>query len=72
MVKTQQEFLREALSKLGMTRAQLAERISPPGESKKTKRRIDNWLLPSDSKEFRKIDEVAFRFIQDILSQQSA
>lgn len=67
MEQTQQEFLRDAMSQLGYTRMQLAERICPPGGATRTKRRIDNWLLPSESKEFRKMDEIVWMYIKEIL-----
>lgn len=44
-----------------MTRDEFAERIGS------NRRRIDNWLLPSDSKGFREMDEMAWKFIRDIL-----
>jgi len=58
---TQQEFLRQAMDTLGMTREQFAERIGTK------KRGLDNWLLPSDSKESRAMPEMAWKFIQEIL-----
>lgn len=58
----QQEFLRDAMSALDMTRDQFAHRIGT------SRRRLDNWLLPSDSKGFREMDEMAWKFIREILS----
>jgi len=58
---TQQKFLRQAMETLGMTREQFAERIGAK------KRGLDNWLLPSDSKEFRAMPEMAWKFIREIL-----
>jgi len=60
----QQEFLREAMTNLNMTRDQFAERIGT------TRRRIDNWLLPSDSKGYREMDEMAWKFIREILQHK--
>jgi aspartate carbamoyltransferase catalytic subunit len=57
----QQEFLRNAMAMLNMTRDQFAERIGT------TRRRIDNWLLPSNSKGFREMDAMAWKFIREIL-----
>jgi aspartate carbamoyltransferase catalytic subunit len=47
---------------LDMTRDQFADRIGT------SRRRLDNWLLPSDSKGFREMDEMAWKFIREILS----
>jgi len=58
----QQDFLRDAMSALDMTRDQFADRIGT------SRRRLDNWLLPSDSKGFREMDEMAWKFIREILS----
>jgi aspartate carbamoyltransferase catalytic subunit len=58
----QQEFLREAMASLDMTRDELAERIGT------SRRRLDNWLLPTESKGFREMDEMAWKFIREILS----
>jgi len=57
----QQEFLRNAMTTLDMTRDAFAERIGT------TRRRLDNWLLPSESNGFREMDEMAWKFIREIL-----
>lgn len=57
----QQEFLRNAMAALDMTRDAFADRIGT------TRRRLDNWLLPSESKGFREMDEMAWKFIREIL-----
>ena len=57
----QQAFLREAMRQLGMTRKQFAERI---GTKERT---LDNWLVPSTSKEFRTMPDMGWKFIQEIL-----
>ena len=59
---TQQEFLRQAMTALGFTREQFAKRLGT------SKRRVDNWLLPSDSKEFRSMDDMVWNFVREILS----
>lgn len=46
---SQQEFLRIAMKRMGMRRKEFAELI---GVKPRT---FDNWLLPSNSKEFRKM-----------------
>lgn len=60
----QQDFLRYAMKMLKMTRKQLANRISA------TERSIDNWLQPSESKEFRPMPDMAWRFIGEIVEQK--
>lgn len=60
----QQDFLRFAMTALDMTRDQFADRIGT------SRRRLDNWLLPSDSKGFREMDEMAWKFIREILSNK--
>ena len=61
---SQQEYLRNTMTTLNMTREEFAERIGT------TRRRIDNWLLPSDSKGFREMDEMAWKFIREILKSE--
>ena len=58
---TQQAFLRHAMETLGMTRDQFAERIGA------SRRRLDTWLLPSDSTGFRELDSMAWKFVREIL-----
>jgi hypothetical protein len=62
--QSQQDFLRDAMAALGLTREQFAERIGAK------KRALDNWLLPSDSKEFRAMPDMAWKFVREILSKQ--
>lgn len=57
----QQEFLRNAMAQLNMTPAQFAERIGTSQE------RLDSWLLPPEATGFRDMDEIAWRFIREIL-----
>lgn len=57
---SQQEFLREAMSRLSMTRERFAVRLGT------SKRRLDNWLAPSDSKEFREMDSMVWKFVREI------
>lgn len=62
--QTQQKFLRHAMAVLGMTREEFAERIGAK------KRGLDNWLLPTESKEFRGMPEMAWKFIREILENR--
>lgn len=59
---TQQEFLRGAMKQLDMTRNEFAERIGA------TRRGMDNWLLPAESKGFRAMPDSMWKFIREILS----
>lgn len=58
---SQQEFLRSAMAQLGMTRQQFADRIHA------SKRRLDSWLLPAASNEFRELDPTIWQFIREVL-----
>lgn len=58
---SQQEFLRDAMERLGMTRDQFAVRINA------SRRRLDNWLLPEGSPGLRKLDPVAWAFVREIV-----
>lgn len=60
---TQQDFLRHAMSVLGMTREEFAERIGAK------KRALDNWLLTSSSAEYRSMPDMAWKFIREILGR---
>lgn len=59
--QTQQEFLREAMATLSLTREDFADRIGAK------KRALDNWLLPRESREFRTMPDMAWKFIREIL-----
>ncbi|WP_080406764.1 transcriptional regulator [Burkholderia ubonensis] len=63
--QTQQEFLRHAMSVLGMTREQFAERIGAKP------RALNNWLLPVDSSEYRSMPDMAWKFVREILENRS-
>lgn len=59
--QSQQDFLRNAMQQLGMTREQFADRIGS------NPRQLKNWLLPPDSKGYREMPEMAWKFIREIL-----
>jgi len=63
--KPQQEFLRDAMQKLRMTRPQFADRIGTKA------RTLDNWLLPSESNEFRTMPDMVWKFVSEILANRS-
>lgn len=58
---SQQDFLRDAMQKLGMTRDQFCKRISVPRKT------LDKWLAPEGSKESRAMPEMAWAYIREIL-----
>lgn len=60
-MNAQQEFLRHAMEQLDMTRDEFAARIGT------TRRRLDNWLLPTESSGFREMDQMAWKYIREIL-----
>ena len=62
---TQAEFLRDAMTRLGMTRNQLAERIAV------RRKTLDTWLLPPGSNADRVMPEMAWKFIREILENSS-
>lgn len=64
MQLSQQAFLRDAMRRLDLTREALAERIGT------SRRALDAWLLPEPSKEFRRMPEMARRFIGEIVARQ--
>ncbi|MDN7726546.1 transcriptional regulator [Burkholderia gladioli] len=57
----QQEFLRQAMTTLGMTRAQFAKRISVPIKT------LDKWLAPKDTTDFRNLPDVVWAYVREIL-----
>lgn len=65
--KTQQEFLRDAMAQLGMTRQEFADRLHC------SKRRLDTWLQAplkrngERNTEFRELDPTVWQFIREIL-----
>ena len=59
---SQQEFLRDAMKQLGMTRQQFADRLGLTSVY-----RLNNWLLPSESSGFRELDPVIWQFVREIL-----
>jgi predicted transcriptional regulator len=58
----QQAFLREAMAKLGMTRAEFAQRISVPIKT------LDKWTAPSETSDFRNMPEVVWAYVREILA----
>lgn len=57
----QQEFLRDAMRRLGLTRAGFCQRISVPEKT------LDKWLAPSDTSDFRNMPDVVWAYVREIL-----
>jgi len=58
---SQQEFLREAMRELGMTRAAFAARLHVSVDT------LNGWMQPSDSQKFRAMSPMATGYVKDIL-----
>jgi transcriptional regulator with XRE-family HTH domain len=59
--RPQQEFLRDAMRQLGMTREQFCKRISVPRKT------LDKWLSPDGSIDKRAMPDMAWAYINEIL-----
>ncbi|TXH43215.1 MAG: aspartate carbamoyltransferase [Burkholderiaceae bacterium] len=62
MTPAQQALLRDAMRQLGLTRDAFATRLGV------TRRALDSWLLPEDSKEHRGMPSVVEHFVRHILA----
>lgn len=60
-VLSQQEFLKDAIQRLGLTRAGFAKRISVPEKT------LDKWLAPAGTSDFRPLPEVVWSYVREIL-----
>jgi hypothetical protein len=60
-IQTQQEFLREAMQSLGLTRSGFAARISVPEKT------LDKWLAPANTGDYRNMPDVVWAYIREIL-----
>ncbi|MDN7180577.1 transcriptional regulator [Caballeronia sp. SEWSISQ10-4 2] len=58
---SQQEFLRDAMQRLKLTRAGFAKRISVPEKT------LDKWLAPANTADFRNMPDVVWAYIREIL-----
>ncbi|CAG9255241.1 hypothetical protein PUN4_230138 [Paraburkholderia unamae] len=63
--ESQQEFLREAMERLGLSRKEFAARLSVSLPT------LHNWLQPSDSQNFRKLPPIARSYVTDILKWEA-
>lgn len=48
-----------------MTRDEFALRLGA------SRRRVDNWLLPSDSAGFRELDPVVWNYVREIVEREA-
>ena len=62
---SQQDFLRDAMQRLGMTREQFCKRISVPPKT------FNKWMAPTGANDYRNMPEMAWSYIRDILSNFS-
>ncbi len=58
---SQQDFLRDAMHRLNLTRDRFADRLGI------RRRALDTWLLPSDSSESRAMPDMVEKFVLEIL-----
>jgi len=64
MTTPQQDFLREAMVELDMTRAEFAQRIGSPVPT------LNKWLLPSASEQTRQMGENVWVLVREILAHE--
>lgn len=62
---TQQDFLLDAIERLGMSRLEFCERISVP------KKTLDKWLAADGTADKRAMPEIAWTFIREILENNN-
>lgn len=60
----QQDFLRDAMLELGMTREAFAKRIGAPWETFK------KWLLPAESGGSREMPAIAWSLVREVLEHE--
>ena len=63
---SQQDFLRDAMRRLNLTRDAFAERLGV------RRRTLDTWLLPEASGEARAMPDMAQKFVSEILLREAA
>lgn len=64
-IAPQQEFLRQAMESLGMTRDAFAKRFTL------SRRTLDKWLLPDGSSDFRPLPDMARAYISEVLQDNA-
>ncbi|MEX3859406.1 putative transcriptional regulator [Paraburkholderia youngii] len=60
-IQSQQEFLRDAMQSLGLTRSGFAKRISVPEKT------LDKWLAPVNTSDYRNMPDVVWAYVREIL-----
>jgi predicted transcriptional regulator len=60
-VLSQQEFLKDAIQRLGLTRPSFAQRISVPEKT------LDKWLAPAGSSDFMNMPDAVWAYVREIL-----
>lgn len=60
---TQQQYLRDAASLLGLTQKGLAERMGVPWST------FEKWLAPEASKSFREMPQMAWRLVRTVIEK---
>ncbi len=60
----QQDFLRDAMLELGLTRQEFAKRIGAPWETFK------KWLLPEESGGSREMPAIAWSLVREVLAHE--
>lgn len=61
---TQQEFLRQSATSLGLSQTGLAKRMCAPWNTFK------KWQLPNESENFREMPEIAWQLVREILAHE--
>lgn len=61
---TQQEFLRNAAKKLGLSQTALAKRMCAPWNTYK------KWQLPNDSDNAREMPAIAWQLVREIIAHE--
>lgn len=61
----QQEFLEDAMAKLGMSKRELAIRLGT------TENRIESFLAPAGCDTYCELDEIVWKLVRDIVSSQN-
>ena len=64
-IAPQQDFLRQAMESLGMTRDAFAKRFTVP------RRTLDKWMLPNESNDFRPMPDMARAYISEVLMERA-
>lgn len=61
---TQQEFLKDAMARLGLSKRELAARLGT------TENRMEAFLAPADASSYCDLDESVWRLVREIVSSE--